>query len=109
MIFRTFVRPSAAPLRLLCALVLSSTFLFPLLAEAAETLQGIGITYGQPAVQAAEFSGDLRDCRWRKHRSPRRESIVRCSADRHRPSFRKASRRSRRSRKVRSRRCRVRS
>jgi len=60
MIFRIFARPSAAPLRLLCALMLSSGLLFPLLAEATETLKGIGITYGQPAVQAAEFSGDLR-------------------------------------------------
>jgi hypothetical protein len=60
MFFRTFMRPSAAPLRLLCALILSPAFVFPLLAEAAGTPQGIGITYGQPAVQAAEFSGDLR-------------------------------------------------
>ena len=60
MIFCKFMRSSAASLRLLCALLSSLAYLFSALAGAAGTPQGIGITYGQPAVPAAEFSGDLR-------------------------------------------------
>ena len=61
MIFWNFRRSSTALLRLLLALpLLISACLDPSLAGAAGAPQGIGITYGQPAVPAAEFSGDLR-------------------------------------------------
>jgi hypothetical protein len=60
MISCTVTRSSAASVRLLCAFMMSLAFPVSLPAEAEETLQGLGITYGQPAVQAAEFSGDLR-------------------------------------------------
>jgi hypothetical protein len=60
MIFCTITRSSAAALRLLCAFTLSLGLPVSPLAAAQETPQGIGITYGQPSVPAAEFSGDLR-------------------------------------------------
>jgi len=61
MIVSYFRRSGAARLRFFCALfLLVSAHFYPPLAAAAGTSQGAAITYGQPAVAPAQFSGDLR-------------------------------------------------
>ncbi len=66
-----------------CAFLLASGCLFPPSPEARERRRALRSRTASPPFLRQNSMAICADCRWHSHRPRRRESIVRCFADRH--------------------------